>query len=348
MQNKKITAQDIADKLNISRNTVSKALNNTGNISEDTKMKVIQTAFEMGYKKFCQENKNITFKNKEIALFTTNMPNSSHFGSKFLSGFEKKISSLGIKLSIYIIREDDLLSRKLPSNFQTELIDAIICIEMFDANYSNFICKLGIPTLFIDCPTTKECPNLESDILLMENYNSVYTVTKNLINNGCKNISFVGDPNHCQSFYERWQGYCSALLDYNIQLDKSTCILDNDSNPYSDSSWLRDNIKKLDKLPDAFICANDFIAVSLVNALKSINISIPEDTLVCGFDGSLEAKIIVSQLTTITIPSYDMGNLAAELIISRIKDNSTPFKTVHVKTSIDYRESTGFNIINTL
>ena len=229
MQNKKITAQDIADKLNISRNTVSKALNNTGNISEDTKMKVIQTAFEMGYKNFSQENKNITFKNKEIALFTTNMPNSSHFGSKFLSGFEKKISSLGIKLSIYIIREDDLLSRKLPSNFQTELIDAIICIEMFDANYSNFICKLGIPTLFIDCPTTKECPNLESDILLMENYNSVYTVTKNLINNGCKNISFVGDPNHCQSFYERWQGYCSALLDYNIQLDKSTCILDNRS-----------------------------------------------------------------------------------------------------------------------
>ena len=107
MQNKKITAQDIADKLNISRNTVSKALNNTGNISEDTKMKVIQTAFEMGYKNFSQENKNITFKNKEIALFTTNMPNSSHFGSKFLSGFEKKISSLGIKLSIYIIREDD-------------------------------------------------------------------------------------------------------------------------------------------------------------------------------------------------------------------------------------------------
>ena len=80
----------------------------------------------------------------------------------------------------------------------------------------------------------------------------------------------------------------------------------------------------------------------MVNALKSINISIPEDTLVCGFDGSLEAKIIVPQLTTITIPSYDMGNLAAELIISRIKDNSTPFKTVHVKTSIDYRESTGF------
>ena len=102
---------------------------------------------------------------------------------------------------------------------------------MFDANYSNFICKLGIPTLFIDCPTTKECPNLESDILLMENYNSVYTVTKNLINNGCKNISFVGDTNHCQSFYERWQGYCSALLAYTIQLDKSTCILDNDSNP---------------------------------------------------------------------------------------------------------------------
>ena len=75
--------QDIADKLNISRNTVSKALNNTGVISEETKNKVLQTAIEMGYKQFSYIQANSSskeyLKNKEIALFTSNMPTGSHF-----------------------------------------------------------------------------------------------------------------------------------------------------------------------------------------------------------------------------------------------------------------------------
>ena len=74
MENKKIRLQDIADKLNISRNTVSKALNNTGVISEETKNKVLQTAIEMGYKQFSYIQANSSskeyLKNKEIALFT--------------------------------------------------------------------------------------------------------------------------------------------------------------------------------------------------------------------------------------------------------------------------------------
>ena len=77
MENKKIRLQDIADKLNISRNTVSKALNNTGVISEETKNKVLQTAIEMGYKQFSYIQANSSskeyLKNKEIALFDSNM-----------------------------------------------------------------------------------------------------------------------------------------------------------------------------------------------------------------------------------------------------------------------------------
>ena len=72
MENKKIRLQDIADKLNISRNTVSKALNNTGVISEETKNKVLQTAIEMCYKQFSYIQANSSskeyLKNKEIAL----------------------------------------------------------------------------------------------------------------------------------------------------------------------------------------------------------------------------------------------------------------------------------------
>lgn len=337
---KKVTAQDIAEKLNLSRNTVSKALNNTGIISEDTKNKVIQTAIEMGYKQFSNSNKSYLTDESctinEIALFTSNLPTGSHFGANFLSGFEKKISDLGIKLSIYVIRQNDLDELKLPSNFNPDLTDGIICIEMFNKDYSNLICNLDIATIFIDSSPIKDNLELNSDILLMENFNSVHKLTNTLIKNNLTNISFVGDKNHCQSFYERWQGYYSALLDNEVSFN-----MYRDENFTPTSIWPIDNLLAMPKLPDVLICANDFIAITAIKALKKINVSVPEDILICGFDDATEAKIIDPKLTTVAIPSYEMGNIAADLLLSRIRKPSTPFKTTYVKTSIKYRDSTG-------
>lgn len=344
MENKKITAQDIADKLNISRNTVSKALNNTGSISEDTKNKVLKTAMEMGYKNFSYLPSNLTseipLKNKEIALFTCNMPTGSHFGANFLSGFEKKISNYGIKLSIYVIRKDDLENLTLPNNFDRNLVDGIICIEMFDRDYSNLITNLALPTLFIDSSLTKDNTELKADILLMENYNSVYNLTTALIRNNITNIGFVGDNTHCQSFYERWQGYSSALIDNRISFTLDNSILENDKNPYGNPTWLIDKLKKLPKFPQSFICANDFIAITLIKTLKEMGYSIPNDISVCGFDDSIESRIVEPRLTTVTIPSIQMGDMAANLLMSRIKDPSIPYTITHVKTSILYGDST--------
>jgi len=343
MENKKITVQDIADKLNISRNTVSKALNNTGSISEDTKNKVLKTAMEMGYKNFSYLPLNsineVSLKNKEIALFTCNMPTGSHFGANFLSGFEEKISNYGIKLSIYVIRKDDLENLTLPNNFDRTLVDGIVCIEMFDRDYSNLITNLELPTLFIDSSLTKDNPELKADILLMENYNSVYNLTSSLIRNNITNIGFVGDNTHCQSFYERWQGYTSALLDNRISFTLDNSVLENDKNPYGDPTWLTDKLKKLPKFPQAFICANDFIAITLIKTLKEMGYSIPNDISVCGFDNSIESRIVEPKLTTITIPSSEMGDIAATLLISRINDPSTPYTITHVKTSVLYGDS---------
>lgn len=345
MSNKKITVQDIADKLNISRNTVSKALNNTGNISENTKSKVIQAAIEMGYKQFSYINttsiKETPTRNKEIALFTCNMPNSSHFGSNLLSGFENIISNEGFRLSMYMVRENELKTLTLPINFDSKSVYGIICIEMFDHDYSNLICDLNIPTLFIDSSIKYGSDQLNADILLMENHNSVYTLTKSLIDNNISNIGFVGDNYHCQSFYERWQGYRSALFDSGIPVTNKNSILENDKNPYASPEWFKNKFEQLESFPEAFICANDFIAISLIKALKEINISVPNDLLVCGFDDSQESKIFDPKLTTVNIPSYDMGGIAANLLLTRITKPTIPFRTVHVKTSIKYRETTG-------
>lgn len=176
----KVTIQDIADALGISRNTASKALNGTEGLPEETRNKVIKKAIELKYKQFSLiEPENVLPKSsRNIALLTENLPNTSHFGSTLISGLEKHISAEGYNLSIHIIREIEQKSLTLPNNFDVDNVDGIICIELFNLEYSRLITDLGVPTIFIDCSAHVCYPELQADILLMENEHSTYHLTK--------------------------------------------------------------------------------------------------------------------------------------------------------------------------
>lgn len=346
MNKEKVTIQDIANSLNLSRNTVSKALNRNDSIPESTRNRVIKKAVELKYKHFAFINNESlpTKKTGNIALLTSSMPDSSHFGSKLINGLEKKISSEGYNLSIHIIRQAEIDALILPNNFELKNVDGIVCIELFNKAYTKLINNLEIPTIFIDCTADIFYPDLNTDILLMENEHSTYSLTKKLINSGHTEIGFVGDYKHCKSFNERWIGFNRALIESNLKLDLSFCITEDNKFPYVSPNWINSQLDAIDKLPSAFICANDFVAIALIKALKSKNIKIPEDILITGFDDSPESRIIDPHLTTVHIYSNEMGAIAADLILSRLRNPSKPVQITHVKTKLIFRESTG-NII---
>lgn len=338
----KVTIQDIADALGISRNTASKALNGTAGLPEETRNKVIKKAIELKYKQFSlMEPEHILPKStKNIALLTENLPNTSHFGSTLISGLEKRISDEGYNLSIHIIREIDQKSQALPNNFDAANVDGIICIELFDPAYSNRITSLGIPTIFIDCSAHVCYPEFRADILLMENEHSTYLLTRKLIEGGYTSLGFIGDYNHCRSFNERWTGFSRALTDAGIPLNPSHCVLDEDQQFFSTPGWAEEKLGGMEELPSAFVCANDFIAVSFMKALKQRNVSIPGDIVVCGFDNGPESRIIEPHLTTVHIYSNEMGVTAAEMLLARIGNPERPYQVSHIYTKPVIRDST--------
>ncbi|WP_025676191.1 substrate-binding domain-containing protein [Paenibacillus polymyxa] len=342
MKKEKVTIQDIADALGISRNTASKAINGSDSIPVDTRNKVIKKAIELKYKQFAYvETDSIIPKNQgNIALFTCNLPNSSHFGSFLISGLEKRISAEGYNLSIHIVRENETQAGTLPNNFEASKVDGIICIEMFDPQYSELVTSLGLPTIFIDCSVDIFCPDLKADLLLMENEHSVYSVTKSLINRGFARIGFAGDYKHCKSFNERWVGYNRALIEAGLSVDLSCCIVDQDRNFFSESDWMDKQLEGMSALPSAFVCANDFIAVSVMKALKNKNLKIPEDIAVFGFDNAPESRIVEPHLSTVHIYNNEMGITAAEMLLARVKDPSRPYQITHIRTEPIFREST--------
>lgn len=338
---KKITIQDIADSLGLSRNTVSKALNNTGVLAEDTRRKILERAAEMGYRRVIylqQDSPAAHTEPGEIALITQNMPYGPHFGTYALNTFQEKISQNNYRLTMFPVREDEIATLQLPLGFNKEKTSGIICMEMFQTEYMNMLNDLQIPMLFIDTAYDTDFSQIDADFLLMENRHSVASMTEELIQKGgFRRLAFAGNYRHCRSFFERYQGFMDALAKNGLKPCMTQFV---DNNVFRDKAVLEETIRRSFPLPDVFVCANDFVAIDLIRALRRQGIRVPEDVRVTGFDNSSESRIVEPHLTTIDIPSSKMGYLAADLLLSRIRDPETPYRIMYVRTTVKYREST--------
>lgn len=344
---KKVTIQDIADALGISRNTVSKAINNTEGLADATRDKILQKAVEMGYKQFSYVNalaanpeqvfatgQNTSGYQGEIALLTGRFLSHSHFASLMLDKFQREISELGYTMNTHRVTESDIANKTLPVTLHMDQVKALLCIEMFDWDYDNMLCELGIPVLFVDGPAKTGGRSLPADQLYMDNATPVTQFVSSMLEKGLTRIGFIGDFLHCQSFYERYTSLYLTMTMAGIPIEDKYII------QYSSLDEFRESVEALDVLPDVFICANDFVAWDAMQALASIGKQIPEDVLICGFDDSPESRFSKPPLTTVHIHTQIIAFSAVHLLISRLKAPSLDFRTVHTETELIYREST--------
>ena len=347
----KVTIQDIANELQLSRNTVSKAINNTGVLADATREKILRKAAEMGYKQFAYlplfqedtakaaEHSILPSDKREIAMLTTPFLSSSHFSSMMLDRFQSEIDHLHSFMTIHRISPIELKEKKLPSSLNIERTAGIICIEVFDYDYAQMLCDLDVPLLFVDTPVMDMRPPLKADRLYMENRIEVQNAVAHMVQRGKKRISFAGDKNHCQSFFERYMAYKDAVEYFGLTEGLSTCAMPSGQQNYPVS--LYETIRRFKTMPDAFVCANDFVAMDLVKALNELGYSVPDDIWVCGFDDSQEASYFAPRLTSIHIHGQIMGYTAANLLMTRIEEPSLNYRTVYTETNLILRESTG-------
>ncbi|MCQ2509416.1 MAG: LacI family DNA-binding transcriptional regulator [Lachnospiraceae bacterium] len=343
--NNKVTIQDIADALGISRNTVSKAINNSSGLAEATRERILQKAVEMGYKSFsyagafsnvfsssAEKNKEPEYMG-EIALLSGTFLTQSHFASLMLDKMQQELSQLGYTLNTHRVSPLNLETKTLPLTLRLENVKAILCIEMFDLDYDNMLCGLGKPILFVDGPSKHNGKALWADQIYMDNTTEITRLVFNLLDKGYSRIGFVGDYTHCQSFYERYSAYYQALINAGQTPDPKYIIRN------LASEDILKAIREMDRLPDVFLCANDFVALDLLAALKCIGKKVPDDVRVCGFDDSAESRMITPPLTTIHIHSQVTAFSAVQLLISRINEPSLDYRILHTQTDLIYRES---------
>ena len=339
---KRVTIQDIADACGLSRNTVSKVFNGRGAVPESTKRTVILKAQELGYYQLPleEERGEMPASGGNIALLTQSKPLNHNFGSFFITGFTNQICRAGYNLKMYEISPEELQSRVLPPHLLLKDIAGILGIELFDRGYLDMLCSIGLPTIFMDSCADAGRALLQGDIICMENYASSIALTRRLLEAGAREIGFVGDIGHCMSFEERWMGYQTALLEAGLAPCKACSILQKDSEAYGDTDWLLSQLDAMPRIPDAFVCANDYLAIHLMNALKRRGLSIPGDIMVTGFDGTSQSALVEPALTTVQIPSLEIGRMAADTLLARIRNPELPFSWTHIRTNPVWRNST--------
>ena len=356
----RVTIQDIADALGVSRNTVSKAINNTGVLADATRDKILKKAVEMGYKQFSYINledfrptapadsRSSAAETRQIGvitLLTTTAIDNSHFSSTMLDKIHRELSRAGYSLNMFRISKEETAACRLPESFSPEKTDAIICIEVFDFAYSSFLAELDIPVLFVDGPAPCPGKKLYADMLLMNNRTEIHSFMAEMYRRGKRSFGFVGETMHCMSFWERFEAMKEALQIFGLPYDESCSItaLDPDSGIDSGEAYqdyLEGELAKMPRLPEVFVCANDFVAYDLLMACKRRGLTVPKDFLLCGFDDSPESRVMTPTLTTIHIHSQIMGYSAAQLLLTRLENPNLHYRTVYTETSLMYREST--------
>ena len=349
--NRKVTIQDIADALGISRNTVSKAINNSDGIADATRERIIQKAVEMGYKQFSYVSSVLAMKQEEetqkktipgsageIALFTPSYLPNNHFASLFLDRVYEEIARMGYTLIVHRVSAENCRKLKLPKTFRPEKSTAILCVEIFDADYSDMLCALGLPILFVDGPARHGLRSVQADMLMMDNISEISRFVNDKIHEGLTRIGFIGDYDHCKSFGERYIAFRTAMMNAGVPVSEKFII----HTPNRNYDLLGDALDALDEMPDIFICANDFVAIDAMQLLAQKDRTLLKKVRFLGFDDSHESRIFYPALSTVHIHSQSMAFSALHLLMTRIKEPSMDFRTIYVATDLVLRDSTEF------
>ena len=335
----KATLKQIAKELNVSVSTVSKALNDSPEISSLTKIRIKEYAKLKNYKPNVIGLNLKNRKTKTIGVIIPNILNS--FFAKVFSGIEKVADEKGYNVIMCISNESlekDTHTLEMLSN---GTIDGFIVSVSEEAqknheyNHFSSIINDGTPIVMFD----RIAAEVDCDKVIVDDYDSALNSTQHLINLGCKNIALLSSIDNLSVGKLRAEGYLKALENNTIPVN-SNIILRADSE--EDLNSKIENIFENNTIDGVFaLDENDSVAALKIGLKKGYKI--PEELSIIGFaDGILASRRLSPSLTTVSQHGVDIGEVAAKLLIDRLesKEEHVPYETVVIKTKLKEREST--------
>lgn len=324
--------KDVARKSGLSIATISKYING-GNVLEENRVVIDKAIKELGFEvneiaRGLKTNKTMT-----IGLLIPSLENI--FFTSIVSNIESVLIKNGYSTIICDYKEDKNLEKQKLDFLVKKMVDGIITMPMgCDLEVINSVINRNIPVVLID----RALKGVECDTVLVDNLNASYNAVEQLIILGHKRIGIICGPGDIYTAQERLKGYERVHEDYGMTID-SELIKKGDYQVESGYRLLLELIK-MKEPPTAVLVTNYEMTLGAVMAINESDIKIPDDISFIGFDNLQLAKVVKPPLSIVVQPVKQIGEVAANMILRRLKgDNSNFPSMIRLKTELILKDS---------
>jgi LacI family transcriptional regulator len=339
------TRKKVALLAGVSEATVSRVLNAVGPIKEETKQRVLNAAEELNYHPNAIAQNFARRRSGNLGVVLPFVPKihifSTYYFSEILSGIGMEVKSRGYDLLLMFREPDEATDYSLL--FKRQKIDACIILGAKDVAVEraalNELSRLHLPF----CLVNQHFADEEFNEVDADHVDGSYRAVKHLIEQGYRNIAFLNGPLDYSNSRDRLEGYTRALQEANLPLNDSHMFEGNYSRT-SGYNAVKDILIHIDQI-DAVFAANDRMAVGLIQGLREHHVEAGKDIAVVGYDNSDAATLSVPELTSVHVPFYEMGMMAAAKVLDQVQsEEQSPVFQEKLPTKMMIRRSSKTDI----
>jgi len=312
------TIYDIAEKVDLSPATVSRVLNNKGFISEETRAKVLSAAKKMNYRPNHIAKSLKTSETKQIILAISYIDEIFNFD--MIAAVQEIVQSNAYSLILFYTGAKEEEELKIIDSLYQNNADALILTAVnISGKIIQKISQTNKPCV-VSCFCRYDSEDIPFDYVGVDTKKGIYLATKHLIDQGHTKISYIGANVNILEGSERYSGYCLAMEQSGLVIDKDLVFLGEHNELFGYESARK--LIKLGKLPTALCAATDLIAMGVYRALENSEIRVPKDIAITGMDNIHFCSYIKPKLTSVSIVQGEIGRMAANIIFDRLKGNA--------------------------
>ncbi|GEO10152.1 LacI family DNA-binding transcriptional regulator [Segetibacter aerophilus] len=338
-----VTIKDIARELGISTSTVSRALRDSYEISAETKRIVLECAEKLHYTPNPIALSLKEKRSRSIAVVVCEIANS--FFSQVINGIESIAYNKGY--NVIISQSHESFEREVTDLqfLASRSIDGLIISVSSETENMEHLKKLfykGLPIVFFD----RVSEEMDTHLVMVDNFNSAYKATVHLIENGYKTIACLTNSAHLSITKERIAGYKKAIEDSGELVNEDLIKYCNHGGVHADETEKAMNeLINLEKRPDAIIGLSDKLTTGALRFLQKQGISIPKEMGLIGFSNGEFTEFLNPSLSIIRQPAFKMGQTAIELLLAVIESKRPvqEFTRCVLETELIVRDSTSRN-----
>ena len=338
MKKKRTTIYDIAEKLNITASSVSRALNNSNYVNENTKQLILKTAAELNYKRNTLASNLRKGHSKTIGIVVPRI--NQNFFSNVIAGIEEATYEKGYNLIICQSNESHEKEIKCISTLINQQVDCIvisISADSHDYKHLKNVLDHGIQLIQFD----RVIEELETLKVINDNEQASFEAVSHLIEQGYKRIALLEGPQNLGIFKQRKVGYLAALNKHGLPVIDELII---------ENAWTKElgaeatrKLLSLPNPPDAiFASTSDFSALGVLEVATAMGFKVPDQLGILGYANEAFTELTSPSITTIDQFSVYMGRTVADLYFKEMENKDTLVvpKTISIKPKLIIKSST--------